>query len=167
MVTGGSSVVVLNDRGEVLLELRSDARIWALPAGRMEPGETYEQAAIREVREETGYAIELERVVGDYWRPQLGERGGDKMRVFAGCVVGGDPSVHDSESLEVRWFPLDALPKPLFRFSREHIEDACANSEVPFEKEQRLPRVVAALIRCFLVYRRVRNGILRRSRSRP
>ena len=165
MVTEGSSVVVLNDRGEVLLELRGDALIWALPAGRVESGETYEQAAIREVREETGYEIELERVVGNYWRPQLGEGDGDKMRVFVGRVVGGDPSVHDAESIEVRWFPLDALPKRLFRFSREHIEDACANSEVPFEKEQRLPRGVAALIRCFLVYRRVRNKVLRRSRS--
>ena len=164
MATKGSSVVIFNEIGEVLLELREDVPVWALPAGRVEPGETYEQAAIREVREETGYEVELERLVGSYWRPQLGERGGDKMRVFAGRVVGGDPSVHDSESLEVRWFPLDALPKPLFRFSREHIEDACANSEVPFEKEQRLPRVVAALIRCFLVYRRVRNGILRRWR---
>ena len=162
MVTEGSSVVVLNEDGEVLLGLRADARIWALPAGRMEPGETYEQTAIREVREEAGYEIALERVVGDYWRPQLGEGGGDKMRVFVGRVVGGDPSEHDAESLEVGWFPLDALPKLLFRFSREHIEDACAGSEVPFEREQRLPWVVAALIRCFLVCRKVRNKVLRR-----
>jgi 8-oxo-dGTP pyrophosphatase MutT (NUDIX family) len=163
MATEGSSVVVLNEDGEVLLGLREDARIWALPAGRKEPGETYEQAAIREVREETGYEIELERLVGDYWRPQLGE-GGDQMRVYVGRVVGGDPSEHDWENLEVRWFPLEALPKPLFEFSREHIKDACANSEVPFEKEQRFSRVKAALLRCFLVFRKVRN-VLRRSRQ--
>jgi ADP-ribose pyrophosphatase YjhB (NUDIX family) len=72
MATKGSSVVVFNEDNEVLLGLREDLRIWALPAGRMEPGETYEQAAVREVREETGYEVELERLVGNYWRPQLG-----------------------------------------------------------------------------------------------
>jgi 8-oxo-dGTP diphosphatase len=166
MAAEGSSVVIFNECGDVLLELRSDARIWALPAGRVEPGETYEQAAIREVREETGYEIELQRLVGNYWRPQM-PNGGNKMRVYVGRVIGGDPSQHDWESLEVRWFPPDALPKPLFRFSREHIEDACTNAEVPFEKEQRFSRAEAALLKCFLVFRKVRNRILRRSQPRP
>ncbi|MBN1579869.1 MAG: NUDIX domain-containing protein [Anaerolineae bacterium] len=161
MVTKGSSVVVFDDHNQVLLELREDARIWALPAGHLEPGETYEQAAVREVREETGYAIDLERVVGTYWRPQF-PHGGNTMRVFAGRVVGGDPSTHDWESLEVKWFPLDALPRRLFSFSREHIEDACANAAEPFEKEQRFSRIQAALLACFLAYRRVRNAIWRR-----
>jgi ADP-ribose pyrophosphatase YjhB (NUDIX family) len=54
MPTKSSSVVVLDGHGQVLLVLREDARIWALPAGRCEPGERCEQAAVREVREETG-----------------------------------------------------------------------------------------------------------------
>ena len=161
MVTKGSSVVIFNDNNEVLLELREDARIWALPAGRLEPGETYEQAAIREAREETGYEVELKRVVGTYWRPQF-PRGGGQVQVFTARVVGGNPAVHDWESLEVKWFPLDGLPKRLFQFSREHIEDACANEAEPFEKEQRFSRIQAALMACFLIYRRVRNAILGR-----
>jgi hypothetical protein len=88
------------------------------------------------------------------------------MRVFAGRVTGGDPAVHDWESLDVRWFPLDALPEPLFRFSREHIEDACANAEEPFEKEQQFSRLQAVLWSCFLVYRRLRNAIRRRPQQR-
>jgi hypothetical protein len=83
------------------------------------------------------------------------------MRVYAGCVIGGDPSQHDWESLEVRWFPLDALPRRLFSFSHEHIRDACANAVEPFKKEQRLTGLQAALLAAFLVYRRVRN-VLRR-----
>ncbi|HUT21534.1 MAG TPA: NUDIX domain-containing protein [Anaerolineae bacterium] len=156
MATESSTVVVLNDRGEVLLGLREDAHIWALPAGRCEPGETYEQTAVREVREETGYEVELERVVGDYWRPQM-PHGGDEMRVYVGHVTGDDPSAHDRESLDVRWFPLDALPRWLFRFSAEHIEDALADSDVLFEREQQFSWAEAVLLACFLVYRRVRN----------
>ena len=79
------------------------------------------------------------------------------MRVFAGRVMGGNPSQHDWESLEVRWFPLSALPKRLFSLSREHIQDAYANSDEPFEKEQRLSRLEAVLWGCFFVWRRVRN----------
>jgi ADP-ribose pyrophosphatase YjhB (NUDIX family) len=158
MASEGSSVVVLNDQNEALLVLREDARIWALPAGRLEPGETYEQAAVREAREETGYEIALERLVGSYWRPQL-PHGGSRVQVFAGRVTGGDPSQHDWESIEVRWFPLDALPRRLFSFSREHIQDACANAAEPFEREQWLSWAQLFLLRCFLVYRRVRNTV--------
>jgi ADP-ribose pyrophosphatase YjhB (NUDIX family) len=83
MATQSSSVVVFNAKQEILLVLREDARIWALPAGGLEPGETFEQAAIRQVREETGYNVELERLVGKYWRPQY-PKGGDRMQVFVG-----------------------------------------------------------------------------------
>jgi ADP-ribose pyrophosphatase YjhB (NUDIX family) len=76
-------VVVFNAKQEILLVLREDARIWALPADGLEPGETFEQAAICKVREETGYDVELERLVGKYWRPQY-PKGGDRMQVFVG-----------------------------------------------------------------------------------
>jgi hypothetical protein len=87
--------------------------------------------------------------------------GGDQMRVYVGHVEGGDPSAHDSESLDVRWFPLGALPRWLFRLSREHIEDALADPDVPFEREQRLPWAEGALLACFLTYRRWRDRLRR------
>ena len=147
-------MIVLNERNEVLLGLRSDARMWALPAGRREAGETLEQTAAREVREETGYEIELGRLVGEYWRPQM-PHGGDRMRVYTARVTGGDPSTHDRENLEVRWFPLDALPRRLFAFSREHIEDACLNLDAPLHREQRFSGIEAGLFWAFLALRRV------------
>jgi ADP-ribose pyrophosphatase YjhB (NUDIX family) len=160
MATRGSSVVVLNEQNEVLLVLREDARIWALPAGHVEPDETYEQAAVREAREETGYEVELERLVGEYWRPQV-PPGGGMMRVYTGRIVGGDSSQHDWESLDVRWFPLDTLPRRLFSFSRQHIQDACAQEAEPYQKEQRLSTAQAVLLASFLVYRRIRNAVRR------
>ena len=158
MTTQGSATVVLNNRNEVLLVLREDARVWALPAGHVEPGETYEQAAVREAREETGYEIALDRLVGTYWRPQF-PHGGNTQCVYAGYVTGGDPSLHDWESLQVKWFPLDALPRRLFPFSREQILDACARADGPLKKEQRLPKMQLFLLNSFLVYRHLRNKI--------
>src|SRR6266545_7899789 len=77
MSTQGSSCVVLNQKGEVLLVLRQDFRIWALPGGGLEPNETWEQAAVRETLEETGYEVEILQYVGEYWRPQMSEGQGD------------------------------------------------------------------------------------------
>jgi ADP-ribose pyrophosphatase YjhB (NUDIX family) len=158
MPTQGVSTVIINEQDEILLILREDARIYALPAGHLEPGETYEQAAIRETREETGYQVVLERLVGRYWRPQY-PRGGNTQYAYLGRAVGGDPSQHDWESLEVRWFPLDALPWRLYPFSKEQIYDALADKSEPIEKEQRLPGTQLLLLQAFLAYRRVRNAL--------
>ena len=147
MSTQGSSCVVVNKKEEVLLVLREDFRIWALPGGGLEPGETWEQAAVRETLEETGYEIEILQYVGEYWRPQMSEGQGDLRRVFLAQVTGGNPSQHDDESIDIRWFPVTDLPKRMFRFSREHISDALTRSDQPLQKEQRLPILMNAFIR--------------------
>ena len=164
MPSQSSSVVVVNQKNEVLLIFREDARVWALPAGGLELGETFEQAGMREIREETGYEIEIDRLVGKYWRPQYPD-GGDQMQVYTGYVIGGDPSRHDWETLAVSWFSLDALPKRLFRFSREHIHDACINPKVePIVCQQKFSRFQAVIMACFFELRKMRNLILHRAR---
>lgn len=162
MTTQGSSVVILNDRNQVLLILREDLRIWALPGGGLEPGETFYQAAVREVREETGYHIELLHKVGIYWRPQY-PNGGNVLHVFLGKVIDAIMLDHDWESLAVQWFDLDALPKRLFRFAREHIEDARKVTNIPIEREQKLPTFQASIMKVLIVARNMRNRIVHRT----
>jgi ADP-ribose pyrophosphatase YjhB (NUDIX family) len=53
---------------EILLMQRSDNEHWGLPGGYLEPGESVRDAALREVREETGWSVELGRLVGVYAR---------------------------------------------------------------------------------------------------
>ena len=98
------------DQIEVLLCGRRSDSLWALPKGTPEPGETIEQAALREVREETGVVAETDGVVGDikYWfsRPQEGVRYFKTVHHFLMRPTGGDPSLHDHEFDEVRWVPV-------------------------------------------------------------
>jgi ADP-ribose pyrophosphatase YjhB (NUDIX family) len=60
MINLGVNVAVIED-GRVLLTQREDFPVWCLPGGGVDPGESLAQAAVREVREETGLEVELER----------------------------------------------------------------------------------------------------------
>ena len=90
-----TAVVMDADGLQVLLHKREDFRLWALPGGGLEDDETPEQAAIRETFEETGYHIEIEKLVGQYHRPQLN----DIRTVFLGRVVGGKPIERGPETV--------------------------------------------------------------------
>lgn len=159
MPTKGSCCVVINEKEEVLLVLREDFRIWTLPGGGLEQDETWEQAAVRETKEETGYEVSIHKYIGEYWRPQLSYGKGDVMRVFLARLIGGDRSQHDRESVDVRWFATASLPRHMFRFSREHLHDALTYPPSPLYKEQRLPLWIAILIRAGLSVRDFRNHI--------
>ena len=163
MQTKGSSCVVINEKEEVLLVLREDFRIWALPGGGVEPNETWEQTALRETLEETGYQVEIKLYIGEYWRPQMSHGYGDLRRVFLAHAISDTPSHHDKESVDVRWFPAMALPKRMFRFSREHIEDALSRPSTPLKKEQRLPPWMDAAIRMAYLIRNLLNKIISRN----
>ena len=60
------AAVVTDDEGRILLQKKSSGEAWSLPAGSIEPGESPEEAIIREVREETGLNVSVEKILGVY-----------------------------------------------------------------------------------------------------
>ncbi len=105
--------VVRLGRRVLLVRERKHGQGWYLPAGRVERGETFYDAAVRETREEAGVAIAVEGVLRVEHTPSSD---GARMRVFvlARAVDDTPPkSVADEHSLEARWVTLDevdALP---------------------------------------------------------
>ena len=67
--------VILNNKGEVLLITDKKRKIWSFPKGHAESGETLEQTALREVKEETGYDVEIIKRLSDitYIHREVGE----------------------------------------------------------------------------------------------
>ena len=85
-------VVIPSERGVVLIRRGSDPfqGQWALPGGFVEVGETVEEAAVREVAEETGLAVELARLVGVYSDPNRDPRGHNVSVAFLARVLSGE-----------------------------------------------------------------------------
>lgn len=130
---------MFDDRGNVVITARPSFKgetLWGFPKGLVEEGETPEQAAIREVREETGLDAEIcgpAEEVG-YWYLQPASDGCERARVkkivhyFPMRLTGGDPSQHDSETLQVEVLPV-----------------AQAIATISFESERELLAKVASL----------------------
>ncbi len=118
-----ASIAILgNDR--ILLIQREDFRVWGLPGGDVDPGESLAQAAAREAREETGLEVALTRLVGMY--SLVGNDHTLVTAVFAARVTGGDLRPQPREIADVAWFPAGALPDDLMWWHRQRIADAFA-----------------------------------------
>ena len=94
---------------EVVLVGRSEHGTWALPKGTPNPGESREQTAIRETREETGLEVRIVEPIDciTYWFIMRHSQVKKTVYYFMMIATGGDPSLHDREYDRVAWFPTD------------------------------------------------------------
>lgn len=102
--------VVYREQGdaiEVLICGQAEPRIWGLPKGTPAAGESIEETALREVREETGMegwiVAPLDSI--HYWFTRRGIRFSKTVHWFLMVPVGGEISLHDREFDEVKWVP--------------------------------------------------------------
>ncbi len=153
------TVVVFDKNNKVLLHQREDFRIWSLPGGHIDEQESWQVAAIREVYEETGYKVEIERLVGEYWQPEM-PNGGEIKYVCAGRVIGGEAIKKGAETLQVKWFDIEKLPFSLSGFMREYIGDVQLDESPPLKKTQYLPKWQSIAIKYLLKIQDFRNRLL-------
>jgi 8-oxo-dGTP diphosphatase len=109
---------------------------WALPGGRVDPGETVEQTIVREVKEETGLDIAIVGKVGDYH--EQGVQDGVAYDYYPACffvkVVGGEIKRQESEIEEAKLFSLKAVPATLAFEHAQMIKDYMPKRKAESEK---------------------------------
>jgi 8-oxo-dGTP pyrophosphatase MutT (NUDIX family) len=145
-VRPSARLLVVDPEGRLLL-FRVDYRrgpmagegFWATPGGALDPGETFEQAAVRELFEETGFRID--HPGPEVWRREIvfqtvhGETVLGHERFFRVAVEGLDPATEGWTELERevmsvhRWWALDALRTSDERFWPENVADLLAGTQ--------------------------------------
>src|SRR5919205_1790646 len=127
--TSYGGVVVRGD--DVLVITPTGKRVTGLPKGGPNRGETPEQTAAREVREETGITASVREPLGDvrYWYRRGGRRVHKTVRFFLCDFVSGSTADHDHEVDDARWIPLrEALETLSYPGERALIRRAVSKS---------------------------------------
>ena len=115
-VSAGGVVVREGDRGpEVVICGRDSDGVWGLPKGTPDAGESLEEAAIREVSEETGLQVKIVKKIGvvEYWFSSDGVRYHKWVHHFLMRATGGDTEDHDEEYDRVEWLPVEEALRTL------------------------------------------------------
>lgn len=127
----GAACVILDGEGRVLLVHHTYGRLnWELPGGGAEPGEAPDETARRELLEETGLRAELDRLTGVYFEPEHDL--GPMVHFVFRCRWSDrlDPVASSPEVSDVRYWPVDGLPRPISDFTERRIRDAVLEGPV-------------------------------------
>ncbi|MEU4377339.1 NUDIX hydrolase [Pseudonocardia alni] len=127
LILPGSSVVVV-DAGRILLVRRADTGDWGLPGGLMDPGESFEEAAHREVREEVGIGITELRLLDVfsgadyYYRYPHGDEVYNVTAAYTAAPVSRELTVDPAELASAEFVELDRLPNDILPPERPIID---------------------------------------------
>ncbi|MFI7386073.1 NUDIX domain-containing protein [Streptomyces sp. NPDC049813] len=133
-----ASAVVCDEQGRVLMQRRRDNDLWALPGGGMEMADSLPGTAVREVKEETGFDVEVTGLVGTYTDPRhiIVYTDGEVRRQFNVCfrarILGGELAVSD-ESTELRFVdPAEFGGLPMHHTQRLRLQHFLEDRSSPY-----------------------------------
>jgi 8-oxo-dGTP pyrophosphatase MutT (NUDIX family) len=115
----GAGIVITDDKNRILLQRRKDNNTWSLIGGAMEPGETFEETAKREAKEEAGISLNKLELIKIFSGKEMYHKypNGDEVFNVAGIFFvkdySGEIVVNDHESHEHKFFDLEEIPEKI------------------------------------------------------
>ena len=132
------TLIIRDDR--ILFQRRTDNGKWGLIGGLLEMNETYQEAAIREAREETGLEVHLDSFLGIFHNHNMVWANGDAAHVisayYIASIVSGEPRI-DEESYELRFFSREEMPELFAEDHRAALEAYFAGVRYPLLMENK------------------------------
>ena len=128
ILTAGVALFVFNDKDEVLMQLRTDYNQYGFPGGAMELGESFEEVARRELKEEINLDIidlEMVKVLSGkdtYREYPNGDKLYDITAIYVIKKYSGDLKVNDNESKKLEWFNVGNLPSNMTEHTKNYLE---------------------------------------------
>ena len=127
ILTAGVGLLVFNDERKILMQLRSDYNEWGFPGGAMELGESFEDVAKRELKEETNLEadeLKLIRVLSGketYREYPNGDKLYDITAIYVVKKYHNDIMINDNESDKLEWFDINNLPKNMTKYTQNYL----------------------------------------------
>jgi ADP-ribose pyrophosphatase YjhB (NUDIX family) len=116
--------IIRDEDDRVLLFLRNDYDLWNLPGGALEKGEAPWQGVVREVKEETGYDVQVVRLAGVYSKPDKDE----VVFSFECKIISGEATLNE-EAKEIKYFSFNEIPKNTSQKQVKRIKDLLENGD--------------------------------------
>ncbi|MDR0659819.1 MAG: NUDIX domain-containing protein [Prevotellaceae bacterium] len=134
------AIIIFNANNEVLLQRRRDTNKWCIICGHVEYGETVENAALREIKEETGCKAEIVRLIGIYSNPLFetyfySDKNVQYVTSYFEAKLTAELNFlfSNEETLELKFFDQDSLPDNMSTQIDEHwLEDALSKQDSAF-----------------------------------
>lgn len=131
ILINAANIVIFDRDGKILLQKRSaEKELWGFPGGMMELGESAEETALREVKEETGLEVKIDSLLGVYTKYFDEYENGDQTQpiviIFTGKIIGGEFKLDYKETFELGFFEPENAP-PMFNSQHKDILDDIKN----------------------------------------
>ncbi len=133
LILNYAGCIIYDEQGRLLLQRRTDCGEWGFLGGMIEYGESAAEAAVREIKEESGLDVKITSLYGVYSKYFAEYSNGDKaqtiVHIFRAEAVGGRLIDSNDETVELRYFNTDEIPSLFCKQHRDILNDIVAGRE--------------------------------------
>lgn len=133
LILNYAGCIIFDEQGRLLLQKRSDCEKWGVLGGMVEFGESVEEAAVREIKEESGLEVKITSLYGVYSKYFAEYTNGDKVQpivhLFKTKIIGGKLINQNDETLALKYFDLEDTPTLFCKQHQDALDDIIAGRE--------------------------------------